>query len=328
MYLQRFRLRTLPFRLSPDTAFLYPSTSHAHALDTLRRMPCGAGGVTLMTGPGGVGKTTLVDRFLLDLPVSTAVARLNQGLPSTIAVLQGLLIQFGYAPYHLTRSELGSALHTFLMERERAGEQTLVVVDEAQRLDTEALLELVRAATPASPRLHLLLAGDPILNERLEQIDMAPIQAAITHRISLSPLRPDEIAHYIQHRLDTAGAEGRHLFENLAIDMLMRVTSGLPKFINKLADGAMAAAYEDGRDIVRSDDVLAASRLLGTIEHSQRRSDPPLPLQSTPVPAVPVSPPEDTRPMAAAQRKLDPEPETAPIRASHDTSAKLQSETD
>jgi general secretion pathway protein A len=291
MYLQRFGLSTLPFRLSPDTAFLYPSVSHAHALEALRAMVAGPGGVTVMTGPAGVGKTTLIDRLLLDLPVSTAVARLNQGLPSTIALLQGLLIQFGYAPYHLTRSELGSALHTFLVERERLSARTLIIVDEAQRLESEALLELLRAATPSSARLDVLLVGDPTLLERLESDGLSAFRVAISGRIRLSPLRPDELSHYLQHRLDTAGAMGRRLFEATAIDMLMRVTGGLPKYINKLADGAMAAAFEDARDHVRTDDVLAASRLLGTLTHTQQRSTlPPPPLEpsaATPSPAPP-----------------------------------------
>ncbi len=283
MYLQRFGLRTLPFRLSPDTAFLYPSVSHAQALDALRAMVAGPGGVSVMTGAAGVGKTTLIDRLLLDLPVSTAVARLNQGLPSTIALLQGLLIQFGYAPYHLTRSELGSALHTFLAERERAGARTLIIVDEAQRLDSDALLELLRAATPSSARLDVLLVGDSSLLERLEADDLSAFQSAISGRIRLSPLRPDELSHYLQHRLDTAGAGGRRLFEETAIDMLMRVTGGLPKHINKLADGAMASAYEDLRDNVRTDDVLAASRLLGAMTQTQNRLvPPPPPLEASP----------------------------------------------
>jgi type II secretory pathway predicted ATPase ExeA len=301
MYLQRFGLRTLPFRLSPDTAFLYPSVSHAQALDTLRAMVAGPGGVSVMTGPAGVGKTTLIDRLLLDLPVSTAVARLNQGLPSTIALLQGLLIQFGYAPYHLTRSELGSALHTFLAERERAGARTLIVVDEAQRLDSEALLELLRAATPSSARLDVLLVGDPSLLERLEADDLSAFRTVISRRIRLNPLRPDELGHYLQHRLDTAGAGGRRLFEETAVDMLMRVTGGLPKYINKLADGAMASAYEDVRDSVRTDDVLAASRLLGTIAQTQTRSvPPPPPLEPSPTP-VPAATPETSTQMPAEE---------------------------
>ena len=124
-------------------------------------MLSGPGGVTLMTGPSGVGKTTLIDRLLLEVPSSTAVARLNQGLPTAIALLQGLLMQFGYAPFHLTRAELGSALHTFLAERDRTAEPTLVIVDEAQRLDGQALLELLQATNPYSSRLHLLLVTCP-----------------------------------------------------------------------------------------------------------------------------------------------------------------------
>jgi type II secretory pathway predicted ATPase ExeA/pSer/pThr/pTyr-binding forkhead associated (FHA) protein len=311
MYLQRFGLSTLPFRLSPDTAFLYPSLSHAHALEALRAMVAGPGGVTVMTGPAGVGKTTLIDRLLLDLPVSTAVARLNQGLPSTIALLQGLLIQFGYAPYHLTRSELGSALHTFLAERERVSARTLIIVDEAQRLDSEALLELLRAATPSSARLDVLLVGDPTLLERLESDDLSAFRAAISGRIRLSPLRPDELSHYLQHRLDTAGAAGRRLFDDTASDMLMRVTGGLPKYINKLADGAMAAAYEDARDHVRTDDVLAASRLLGTLTHTQNRSAPPPPPLEPATAAPSPAPPELSTQALPEHSPTPPSPDTA-----------------
>ena len=271
MYLQRFGLKMLPFRLSPDVAFLFPSANHLAATESLRRVAAGRGGITVLTGPAGAGKTTLIERLLLDVPTTTAVARLHHGLPSTIALLQGLLVQFGYAPYHLTRAELASALHTFVAEREHAQQHTLVVIDEAQRLSNAGLAELLGDLTPEMTRLAVLLVGDPSLHERIRDAEIVPSHAPRVGHIELSPLRPDELVGYLEHRLLTAGATDRQIFEDTAVDLLMRVTGGLPKFINKLADGALAAAFDQNRNTVQTEDVLSAARLLGEIETSQRR---------------------------------------------------------
>ena len=64
MYLELFKLRELPFRLSPDPQFLYLSKAHARAKAYMESTVWFADGFVVITGEIGCGKTTLIETFL------------------------------------------------------------------------------------------------------------------------------------------------------------------------------------------------------------------------------------------------------------------------
>ncbi len=297
MYLDLFQLTALPFRLSPDPAFLYPSAQHAaarEALDAAVRQP---DGILVLTGETGAGKTTVIERFLAHLPAGIVVARLNQTQVTALGFLQGLLVQFGFAPFSMARAEMLATISAFLIEQQSAGRPVLLIVDEAQHLAPEVLEEVGRLALLAGPEgsrvLCIVLAGQPPLAELLEAPSLAAVAAEIRTRLRLTTLSAAEVAAYVQHRLDVAGAAGRVLFDEPALELAQRYTGGMPRLINTLCDTALAHAYEQHLDHVGATEVQGAIASLQWVEYAAR----PKPVRR-PLPTAALEPIEPVEPVA------------------------------
>src|SRR5512134_4085282 len=143
MYLEHFQLTELPFRLSPDPAFLYLSKHHARAKAYMESTIWFTDGFVVITGEIGSGKTTLIETFLKEIDQDVVVAQINQTQITPIEFLQTLLAQFGFSPFRMRKAELLATLNNFLIEQYASGRKVLLIVDEAQNL-TNKVLEEVR----------------------------------------------------------------------------------------------------------------------------------------------------------------------------------------
>ena len=288
MYLDLFQLKALPFRLSPDPQYLYLSAQHAAVRQRMAAALAEPQGVLVITGDTGVGKTSVIERFLAELDSQVVVARLNQTQMTALGFLQGLLVQFGFAPFSMTRAELLVTIDAFLLEQQAAGRRVLLLVDEAQQLSAAVLEEVRRLATlegPSGPALAIVLAGQPGLADALESPALAALAALARTPLHLTALPPDEIGPYIQHRLDVAGAAGRTLFDAPALTVIRRYTGGLPRLINMLCDTALMNAYEQHHDHVGAAEVEAAIQTLRWVEYAARSQPRPRAAAAPPVPA-------------------------------------------
>ncbi|MBS1200739.1 MAG: hypothetical protein H6R27_1417, partial [Proteobacteria bacterium] len=142
MYLEHFELKELPFRLSPDPAFLYLSKHHARAKAYMESTIWFTDGFVVITGEVGSGKTTLIETFLSELEKDVVVAQVNQTQVSPIEFLQSVLVQFGFSPFRMKKAELLATLNQFLIEQYAAGRKVLLIVDEAQNLSHRVLEEI------------------------------------------------------------------------------------------------------------------------------------------------------------------------------------------
>ena len=139
MYLELFKLTDLPFRLSPDPAFLYLSKHHARAKAYMESTIWFTDGFVIITGDIGSGKTTLIETFLREIGKDVVVAQINQTQVSVVEFLQSVLTQFGFSPFRMKKAELLATLNTFLIEQYSAGRKVLLIVDEAQNLNLRVL---------------------------------------------------------------------------------------------------------------------------------------------------------------------------------------------
>ena len=117
MYLDLFKLKELPFRLSPDPQFLYLSKNHARAKAYMESTIWFTDGFVVITGEIGAGKTTLIETFLREVDESVAVAQINQTQVSALEFLQSVLVQFGFQPFKMRKAELLATLNQFLVEQ-------------------------------------------------------------------------------------------------------------------------------------------------------------------------------------------------------------------
>ena len=212
MYLDLFRLRELPFRLSPDPEFLYLSKNHARAKAYMESTIWFTDGFVVITGEIGSGKTTLIETFLKELDQDVVIAQINQTQVSALEFLQTLLVQFGFQPFKMKKAEILATLNQFLIEQYANNRKVLVIVDEAQNLSAKVLEEvrmLSGVETTKDKVLRIILAGQPELNHKLDAPELVQLVQRVRLRFHLSALTREDMEGYIRHRLEVAGADGR-----------------------------------------------------------------------------------------------------------------------
>src|SRR5579864_5250549 len=275
MYLESFKLKELPFRLSPDPQFLYLSKQHARAKAYMESTIWFTDGFVVITGEIGSGKTTLIESFLKEIQSDVVIAQINQTQVSAIDFLQAVLVQFGFSPFKMKKAELIATLNNFLIEQYAAGRKVLLIVDEAQNLSMRVLEEirlLSGVETTKEKVLRIILAGQPELNEKLDAPELIQLTQRIRLRFHLTTLAPQEMRAYIQHRLEVAGGGDRQIFEEDTYPEIFRYTGGVPRLVNTLCDTALMAAYTSDRNLVTIGDIASAVEELQWVEYSARNA--------------------------------------------------------
>lgn len=273
MYLEHFNLHELPFRLSPDPAFLYLSKNHARAKAYMESTIWFTDGFVVITGEVGSGKTTLIETFLSELEKDVVVAQVNQTQVSPIEFLQSVLVQFGFSPFRMKKAELLATLNQFLIEQYAGGRKVLLIVDEAQNL-THRVLEEIRllsgVETTKEKVLRIILAGQPEMNEKLDSPELVQLVQRVRLRFHLTALSQEDLRAYVLHRLEVAGSQGREIFTEDTFPLLYRYTGGVPRLINTLCDTAMMGAYAMERSEVGVEEIQAAIEELHWQDYASR----------------------------------------------------------
>jgi type II secretory pathway predicted ATPase ExeA len=275
MYIENFKLKELPFRLSPDPQFLFLSRAHARAKAYMESTIWFTDGFVVITGEIGAGKTTLIESFLRQLDSDVVIAQINQTQLSAVEFLQSVLVQFGFSPFKMKKAELIATINSFLIEQYAAGRKVLLIIDEAQNLSLKVLEEIrLLSGIEATKEkvLRIILAGQPELNQTLDMPELVQLTQRVRLRFHLGTLSRDDLRAYILHRLDVAGANGREIFAEDTYPEIMRYTGGVPRLVNTLCDTAMMSAFNDDRDFVTLSDISAAVSELQWVEFAARAS--------------------------------------------------------
>ena len=275
MYIESFKLRELPFRLSPDPQFLYLSRAHARAKAYMESTIWFTDGFVVITGEIGSGKTTLIESFLRQLDSDVVIAQINQTQVTAVEFLQSVLAQFGFSPFKMKKAELIATLNSFLIEQYAAGRKVLLIIDEAQNLSLKVLEEIrLLSGIEATKEkvLRIILAGQPELNVKLDSPELVQLAQRVRLRFHLGPLSREDLRAYVIHRLEVAGAEGRGIFEEATFPELYRYSGGVPRLLNTLCDTAMMAAFNEDRAVVTTADIAAAVSELQWSDFATRTS--------------------------------------------------------
>lgn len=252
MYIDYFGLRDYPFRITPDTDYLYMSTAHSRAKAYMEYAIFNREGFVVITGEIGSGKTTLIKKLLTEITDDVIVAKIFQTQLDEVELLQAILVEFGLNPFSAKKVELLNMLNQFLVNSYLDGKQVLLIIDDAQNLSKRVLEEITMLSgveTQKEKILHVILAGQPELNHKLEAPDMEQLLQRVSLRYHVRALSLEETSEYVEHRLKIAGSD-KNIFTNDLYPMIHEYTGGIPRLINTLCDTVLTCAYADNKPVI------------------------------------------------------------------------------
>src|SRR3954467_10193698 len=198
-YLDYFELTQEPFSNAPVSRFYYNSAQHSQALTRLLHMASYMKGLSVLIGEIGAGKTTLARRMLDSLPESEYEAALLVIIHSGITanwLLKRIALQLGVESPAQDKLALLSQLYQRLLQIYEQGRKAVVLIDEAQMLETRELMEefrgLLNLEVPERKLISFVFFGLPEIERNLK-LD-APLAQRVAMRYRLEPFNPDSTA--------------------------------------------------------------------------------------------------------------------------------------
>ncbi|MDV6315940.1 ExeA family protein [Idiomarina sp. HP20-50] len=251
MYLYHYGLRELPFTITPNTQFYYDLNSHHEAFEVVLTALKTGEGFIKVTGEVGTGKTLLCRRLLNDIPdfFKTAYipdSYLNPG-ELRLAIAQELDVDTAQLT---NQQQLARALQQRMLDINKNGQAVVLFIDEAQALpeeSLEALRLLSNLETERRKLVHIVLLGQPELDERISKNAFRQLRQRISFAHKLTAMNVEETAEYIAHRMDVADYKGTPIFDWKLIKKLHRSSRGVPRLVNMLCHKMLLLAYGEGR---------------------------------------------------------------------------------
>ncbi len=224
------------------------------------------GGILLLTGDPGVGKT---------LALRSYVQSLNENLfktyytpLSTLSrsdILYHLNRMLGL-PHRLSKSAVYSQIQKTLLEsKEQLGKTVLLIIDEAHLLQTGPLEELrllTNFKMDSYDPFILVLSGQSDLRRVMEFAVMEPFNQRIAIRYHMPGLSPDQSKLYVTHHLKLAGAK-EPILDEKALEAVHEISFGIPRKIGAVTEQALTYAMFDQKRTVSPEIVLKVKSLQG-----------------------------------------------------------------
>ena len=249
MYKSFYGLKENPFNVNPDPRFLYLTKQIEEALTGLMYGIQTRKGFITLTGEVGTGKTTLVNRLLDWLHHrQTRTAFLFNSRMNSSQLFDFILAEFDIPCESKSKSQQLLKLNHWLLERYRAGETVVLIVDEAQNLTFPVLEEirlLTNLETSTEKLLQIVLSGQQELEEKLRLPQLRQLRQRIMLRCHTSPLTAEQTYEYIRERLRIAGADGTPVFSEKAMEAVHLYSMGIPRVVNLLCEHSLVNAFVD-----------------------------------------------------------------------------------
>jgi type II secretory pathway predicted ATPase ExeA len=267
MYEAHFGLNSRPFGSTPDGDFYYPATNHERSLSALLSAVVDLEGIVILTGEPGTGKTLLCHRLLERLgPEVTNVFVANSHLPNRSGLLQAILFDLSQPYLGLSEQELRLSVMDNILKTYEAGRRTVILVDEAQHLNTDLLEELRLLGNLEAKRgraVQIVLIGQPGLLHTLQQPETASFRQRVAVRLSLNPLDRHESADYLAQHIRAAGGRSQAIFTDEALEIIATGSHGVPRLLNQAGHQALLIAHSNDMDTVDAEVALESLSILG-----------------------------------------------------------------
>lgn len=269
-YLQFYKLREDPFGITPDPDFFYPSRWHMEALQSMEYLIRKGEGFMLLTGSPGTGKTTLIRTFLKNFGKEISPIVIYQSTLSPNEFLKFLAFLICKEKLeNLERKETDKitiikVLTDEFIQRRQLGIKNMIIIDEAQDLPEETLIEIKHLSnieTEKEKLLHFILLAQPYFEEMLLKPAFAQLNQRISLKVSLESFDKEEVENYIKFRLQRIG-EVPINFDKGAIKLIHKASKGIPRLINLICSRALMIGYMESSYKIKKSYVKAAIKHL------------------------------------------------------------------
>lgn len=267
MYCKYYGFSEKPFDVTPAPKFLYMTPGHREALASVMYNIQERRGFIAMVGDPGTGKTTLLraamerldktakfafifhsdmpfDQVMLDVLDELSILKPGESLPKRLAIKR--LVNFSIWLY-------------------ARGRNLAIIVDEAQNFSMQTLenFRLISNVESSQHKLiQFVLAGQPELDQKLEDHRLKPFVQRINLKRYIKPLSRKETWAYLEHRLKVAQYRGPALFDKKTRKLIWKYSEGVPRIINTLCDNALLQGYAMDKRIISRNEFEYANKEL------------------------------------------------------------------
>lgn len=251
MYEAFYQLREKPFSILPDPDLIYWGKMHSMAFTMLEFGVMNNAGFTVITGEIGAGKTTLVRHLLKKVSPGITMGLISNSPQGRQELLQWILMSLGQ-PFDGDYPNLFKRFQDFLYGQYAHGRRTIMIIDEAQNLEPEALEHLRMLSNINADKFQifqLILVGQPQLRDLLLMPKLHQFAQRISSDFHLRPLDRKEVDNYIAFRLQAVGSR-RPLFTQEAAALIASASGGIPRIINVLCDTALVYGFANNERVI------------------------------------------------------------------------------
>lgn len=252
----------------------YPSLGHTDCIERLEDAGRN-GGLSVVVGDSGLGKSLLLDVCLDDLALrhTVVVIRDPREIRTDTQLLKAIITQAGAKPSGRSGIALMGDLHELtlaLLHRERP---LRVLIDDAEQL-SGSQLELIRTilsnVSPASRAIGVILFGKPALIDKIDRRQALALQVAMRH--TLNPFCRKDTAGLIRHRAKELSDSpvARWHFSEDALNLIHTRARGNPTQILQAMSFSIGRARTLQRATIDAELVLDSLSLARRSEVQQR----------------------------------------------------------
>jgi general secretion pathway protein A len=330
MYEEHFGLSRNPFQSVAEGEAVFEGPEQAKIIAGLKTALTAKDSIAVVTGPVGVGKTTIVQRALEETAPDRLVARLGRTAVASDELVDLLLAQFGVVREPTRRFECLKTFNRILNEHTESGARVFIVIEDAERLGEE-LLEELEALTAgddgASAGANIVMMGPQKLDKLIAKPGLERLRQRIRLQQTLERFNAEEVEAYLRHRIAAAGGDYDGMVEKGTALMVRRCSGGIPRVINGLCETALTVTAENHMSQLTSAVVLKiATEVFGMSPGDTTPTQAPAVNPTATIPPLQPSAPRQAgdvqMPEAAAQKPVPAPKKTAPAATEPSPAAK------